>query len=189
MARRLSEDKIKEALLGIDLQHLNLDTVLEILRDKGVTVEGRGTANEDDTRHFLAHDYTMIGTDGVAAGDDYGVVGNHPRSFGAFVRVLGRYVRDCRLFTLEKAVQKMTQIAAERLKIRDRGILKIDCWADLVILDEAEVCDNSTILNPAATASGIRSLYGNGQPMVRHGKPLSQLHPGRGLRYRGADVR
>ena len=189
MARRLSEDKITEALSGIDLQHLSFDTVLEILRDKGVTVEGRGTANEDDMRHLLAHDYTMVGSDGVVAGDDYGVVGNHPRSFGAFVRVLGRYARDSRLFTLEKAVQKMTQMPAERLKIRDRGILKTDCWADLAILDEAEVCDNSTILNPAATASGIRSVYVNGQPVVRHGKPLCQLRPGRVLRYRGADVR
>ena len=191
MARRLGDEEVKECLSrlpDLDLDHVDLESVVQALQEEGLDIGGAGTVDEDDMRHLLAHDYAMVGSDGVIATDDYGEMGNHPRSFGTFARVVGHYVRDCRLFTLERAVQKMTTIPAERLLMKERGALKTGWWADIVVFDEAAVGDNSTLQNPAATASGILRVYVNGSEVVRDGSALCEQGPGKVLRYRGGGV-
>jgi len=188
MARRLSEEEAAEALREVDLNHVDLNFVIDELSKRGVDVQGKGTMDEGDMRHLLAHDYSMVGSDGIVAGPDYDSIGNHPRSYGTFSRVLGHYVRECRLFTLEKAIHKMTQMPAERLKIRNRGILQAGYWADLVIFDEEGITDNSTLQDPADLTSGVRAVYVNGQQIVHRGTALREERPGRVLRYRGDRV-
>lgn len=189
--RRMAGEEVRDALCrlsDLDLDHVDLEGVLQALQDNGLKIAGAGTVDEEDMRHLLAHDYAMVGSDGVIADDDYGEIGNHPRSFGTFPRVLGHYARDCRLFTLERAVQKMTTIPAERLAMKERGALRRGWWADIVVFDEARISDRSTIENPAATASGIVRVYVNGREVVSDGSALCEQGPGKVLRYRGDGV-
>ncbi|MGE0315844.1 MAG: amidohydrolase family protein [Lautropia sp.] len=114
--------------------------------------------HEDDVRRVLAHPRSMVGSDGLPH-DRH----PHPRLWGAFPRVLGRYARDERLFTLEQAVHKMTGLSARRFRLRERGEIRAGWFADLVVFDPARVRDRATYEAPIQRCEGIERVYVNGQ--------------------------
>lgn len=129
---------------------------------------------------FLAHDLYMMGTDGIYFPD--GVV--HPRMYGCTGRLLGRCVRDQRLFSLEDAVHKLSGRPAERFGLRERGVLREGAWADLVVFDPETVADRATYENPHQPTVGIDHVLVNGTPIVENGLPVdipADGWPGRAL--------
>jgi N-acyl-D-amino-acid deacylase len=125
--------------------------------------------DEADVQRILRHPQAMIGSDGRLAkmGDE---TSPHPRAYGTFPRVLGRYARDLGLFPLETAVYKMTGQSAARLRLRDRGELRAGYFADVVIFDPATVADRSTFENPHQYPVGIDWVFVNGVAAVEAGK-------------------
>jgi len=105
----------------------------------------------------------------------------HPRSYGTFARVLGLYVRERGLLSLPTAIFKMTGLPARRLGLRNRGQLRPEWAADLVIFDPDRVQDRSSFESPHRYAAGIAHVFVNGQPVVRDGQ-LTGATPGRVLR-------
>ncbi|MHA1462087.1 MAG: amidohydrolase family protein, partial [Candidatus Heimdallarchaeota archaeon] len=126
---------------------------------------------------------TMIGTDGIAitlTGPlSYGKP--HPRFFGTFPRVLGYFVREKKIMLLETAIRKMTSFSAQRLGITDRGLLKENMWADIVVFDQETVIDKATFANPHQLSVGIEYVLVNGEVVIEKGEHQSNL-PGKTLR-------
>jgi len=147
----------------------------------GVTVVLH-TMCEDDVKAVMHHPSTMIGSDGIPA-----LPGKpHPRLWGTFARVLGRYARDLRLLTLEDAVWRMTGLPARTFGLRDRGLIREGAFADLVVFDPARILDLGTYENPNVSPAGIYHVFVNGTQVVRDGQHTG-ARPGRPLR-RAADT-
>lgn len=130
---------------------------------------------------FLKHDLYMMGTDGIYQPD--GMI--HPRQYGSSGRLLGPLVRDERLFTLEDAVRKLSGYAAERFGLKDRGILKENAFADVVVFNADTVGDQATMTDPHQYCVGIESVVVNGTVIVENSLPVDRLnapYPGRPLR-------
>ena len=123
--------------------------------------------DEGDVARLLAWEHINICSDGI-------LDGVHPRGYGAFPRVLGRYVREQRLFTIEEAVRKMTSLPAAHVGIRRRGTIAPGNYADLVLLDPATVLDRSTPDAPHELSSGIREVWVNGGRVWKDGKPTGR---------------
>ena len=111
--------------------------------------------SETDISNFLKWPHSNVCSDGADGG--------HPRGYGAFTRVIGRYVREQRLMSLETAIQKMTSLAAEHVGITNRGLIAKGYFADLVLFDPNTVIDNSTISNSKALSTGINKVWVNGK--------------------------
>ena len=123
---------------------------------------------EDDVCTVLRHPVSMIGTDGWAVAP-YGVLGEgkpHPRSYGSFPRVLGKYVREERILTLENAIRKMTSLPAQKLGLRDRGIIREGMRADITIFNPETVTDRATYQNPHQYPDGVEYVIVNGKIAV-----------------------
>ena len=116
----------------------------------------------------LRHPLGMICTDGLLGGKP------HPRVYGAFPRVLGRYVRERKDMSLEEAVRKMTSLPARRLGLKDRGVLAPGKAADLVVFDPDSVLDQATYENPRQYSTGIRHIIVNGIHSVEDGQFTGQ---------------
>ena len=114
--------------------------------------------DEADVRAILAFPLTMIGSDGLPH-DKH----PHPRLWGTFPRILGHYVREIGLFSLEQAIHKMTGLTAARFGLADRGLLREGYAADLVLFDAAKIRDTATYENPISAAEGISAVFVNGQ--------------------------
>jgi N-acyl-D-amino-acid deacylase len=114
--------------------------------------------SEEDVRTVIAHPESMIGSDGLPHD-----VHPHPRLWGTFPRVLGRYVRDERVLSLEAAVHKMTGHSASRFNLADRGVLRAGAHADLTLFDAATVADRATFERPVQPAAGIAAVFVNGR--------------------------
>jgi N-acyl-D-aspartate/D-glutamate deacylase len=128
--------------------------------------------SEEDMRHALAQPFVSIGSDGSAVNAD-GSVGPahpHPRFYGTFPRVLGRYVRDERVLTLEDAVRKMTSANAAKVRQFDRGLLRPGLWADVTIFDQRRVIDRATYEQPRQYADGIEYVIVNGTVVIDRGQ-------------------
>ena len=108
----------------------------------------------------------------------------HPRSYGTFPRVLGRYVRELHAITLEDAVRKMTSANAEKISLTDRGRIKVGWAADITLFDPATVADRATFTNPHQYPVGIPYVIVNGQVVLDAGNHTGAL-PGRVLRGPG----
>jgi N-acyl-D-amino-acid deacylase len=135
--------------------------------------------DEADVRRIMRHPQVMIASDGRLStpGDGH----PHPRAYGTFPRVLGHYVRDQHVLTLEEGVHKMTGMPAARLGLRDRGVLRQDAVADLVVFDAARIADRATFTDPHQYATGIDAVVVNGVPAVLDGRFLD-VRPGRVLK-------
>lgn len=161
-----------------------LDAAVETLIQlqlKGRFVAIYHSMSEADVETFLLYPHTMISSDGdlaVTREKQY-----HPRSYGAFPRVLASYVRARGLISLEQAIHKMTGQPAERLGLRERGVIKVGNFADLVIFDNEEISDHATYLQPHQFSEGIEHLLVNGQCVLHHGHVTSAL-PGKVLKHR-----
>jgi len=131
---------------------------------------------EDDLQRILRHPATMIGSDGEVP--IFGTANPHPRSYGTFVRVLGRYVRDLKVITLEDAVRKMSAFPAQRIGLADRGVLREGMKADIAIFDPNTVRDLATFEQPHQYAEGVTQVIVNGEVAFEGGK-MTSARPGR----------
>ena len=120
----------------------------------------------------------MIGSDGEIP--TFGKGSPHPRSYGTFVRVLGVYVRDRKIITLQDAIRKMTSFPAARLGLVDRGLIRPGMKADLVLFNAETVIDRSTFEEPRRLSTGIHRVWVNGQA-VWLGSASSGRRPGQVL--------
>jgi N-acyl-D-amino-acid deacylase len=146
--------------------------------------------NEDDVRYALKQPWVSVGSDADSPNAKVRAEGVavHPRAYGTFPRVLGRYSRDEKLFPLEEAVRKMTSQAALRAHIYDRGLLRPGMKADVIVFDPAAVRDLSTFEDPHHFSEGITDVVVNGTPVLRGGKITGQA-PGRSIRGKGYEKR
>ncbi|MBL7806608.1 MAG: serine hydrolase [Saprospiraceae bacterium] len=125
---------------------------------------------EEDVANILAWAHTNICSDGANGG--------HPRGYGSFTRVLGMYVREQKIMSLETAIQKMTSLAAAHVGIANRGILAPGYAADLVLFDPATVKDNASVQNPRALSDGILKVWVNGH-CVYEDQKATKWYPGK----------
>ena len=151
------------------------ETAIEI-QTKGGCSAVYHAISEPDIEAILKYPFTMIASDGEIPAFNQGVP--HPRSYGTFARVLGRYVRERRVLTLEDAIRKMTSLPATRLGFLDRGLLRPGMKADVVVFDQAVVSDRAEFAKPHQYAVGFNWVIVNGQPVIADGK-LSAARPGR----------
>ena len=135
--------------------------------------------DEADVIRIMQHPLAMIETDGDNVG--YGVGFPHPRSYGAFARVLARYVRDLEVLTLEQAIEKMTSMPARWLGQTDRGVLAGGMRADVAVFDPDVIQDRATFTDPHQYSEGIEHLLVNGVPVIHRGA-LTGEKPGRWIR-------
>jgi len=143
--------------------------------------------NEDALRYVMRQPWVSVGQDaGAVSPDSTGKwrERGHPRGFGTFPRILGRYVRQDSVITLEFAIRKMTSLAAQRVGINDRGLLKPGMYADITVFDPNTIIDRSTYENPSQLATGVSYVLVNGVPVVDGGRVTAAL-PGRALRGPG----
>jgi dihydroorotase/N-acyl-D-amino-acid deacylase len=156
-----------------------MDTVIA---DRANTGRVTFSMSEEDVRAALAHPLVSMGTDSGAKAEDgiYSEEKSHPRAWASTARILGRYVRDEKLLTLEEAIRKMTSLPASRMGLTDRGILRPGMAADVVAFDPAIVRDRSTYADPLHYSEGIPYVCVNGQLVVDGGK-ITEARPGRPL--------
>jgi N-acyl-D-amino-acid deacylase len=162
---------------------------LEALMDLVLTEPGGiGTIyflmNEDNVRLQLKQPWMKIGTDASGPDPDSTKGMVHPRSYGTYPLILGKYVRDEHIITLEDAVRKMSGAVAERLLIRDRGLLRPGMYADIVMFDPATIRQNSTYETPNQLSTGVRMVFVNGVATVENGRHTG-AKPGRIVRGPG----
>jgi dihydroorotase/N-acyl-D-amino-acid deacylase len=125
-------------------------------------------ADEADLEAILRNPFTMIGSDGGIPAFGEGVP--HPRNYGTFARVLGRYVRELRVIDLELAIRKMTSFPAGRLNLPDRGVLRPGMRADLAVFDSEKVTDRATFSSPHQYSEGVVHVFVNGKPALLGGR-------------------
>lgn len=143
------------------------ETAMEI-QTKGGCSAVFHAISEEDVERIMKSPLTMIGSDGEIP--KFGQGAPHPRSYGTFARVLGRYVRERKTITLEDAVHKMSGYPAARLKLFDRGLLRPGMQADVVVFDGKTVMDRATFENPHQYATGFLDVLVNGKPVILDGK-------------------
>ncbi|MHC4397090.1 MAG: N-acyl-D-amino-acid deacylase family protein [Planctomycetota bacterium] len=152
----------------------------KIAEDMGVSTEQAAEAllpaaavhfcmDEDDVRFVMRHPSVMVITDGLLRGEK-----PHPRLYGTYPRVLGKYVRELKLLPLEEAVRKMTALPAKTFKLKDRGVLRVGAVADIVIFDPEKISDRATFENPKQYPVGINAVMVNGMFAVRDGQYTDQ---------------
>lgn len=160
------------------------EIVLDLICAEGGYVSAVNFAiDEADIATVMRHPHTMIGSDAVGTAPE-GTMGAdqvHPRCYGTFARVLGRYVREQATLEESEAVMKMTSMPANRLGISDRGRISPGAFADLVIYNAATVEDRATFENPHAFSAGIETVLVNGTSVWSSGAVTGAL-PGRVLR-------
>jgi N-acyl-D-amino-acid deacylase len=150
---------------------VNFDTAAETaiaLQSKGSCSAVYHAIGEPDVERIMKSPYTMIASDGDIP--VFGESAPHPRSYGTFARVLGVYVRERHVITLEDAIHKMSGMPAERLKLGDRGLLKPGLKADVVVFDPATVSDKATFEKPHQYSVGFRDVIVNGKFAMRDSK-------------------
>jgi len=138
---------------------------------------------EEDIKTIMKDSLVMIGSDGRAV-SPYGKFANthpHPRYYGTYPRILGRYVREEKVISLSEAIRKMTYMPATKIGLKDRGQITEGAFADIVIFNPQTVIDNATFKNPHCFSSGIREVIVNGKAVVEKGE-LTSSFPGTFLR-------
>lgn len=170
-------------LRGSDSLDDQIEVILEIERRGGAQGVFHGI-NEDDLRTFMKHPMTMIASDSGERVFGEGVP--HPRGYGNNARVLGRYVRELKVLTLEDAVRKMTSLPAEHFQLHGRGVLREGNWADVAVFDPAKIGDPSTYKDPHHYAIGVPFVLVNGAIVIRDGAHTG-AKPGMALRHMAAE--
>ena len=181
VGRRLAE---VAAEMGVDWVDAAIELLLMTEGNAGMVVFMMA---EENVALQLRQPWIKIGTD-AGGHDPDSVTGMvHPRSYGTYPRILGRYVRDEGVITLEDAVRKMTSAVAIRLSIQDRGLLQVGMYADVVVFDPATVADRATFEEPHQLSVGVEEVFVNGVAVLRGGVHTG-AKPGRivrGAGYRG----
>ncbi|MEQ8313668.1 MAG: D-aminoacylase [Gammaproteobacteria bacterium] len=151
------------------------DIVFDIIRGGGATAVYHAIGPEDVDR-IMQHPATAIGSDGPVG--IFGEGAPHPRQYGTFARVLGHYVRERGIITLEEAVKKMSSQTARRLNIHDRGLITPGYFADIAVFDADEIIDRATFEDPHQYAVGMHYVLVNGEVVVEDGQHTGR-RPGR----------
>ncbi len=141
-------------------------------------------ASDSNVAMQVRQPWMKFGTDAEAFDPTTAKVATHPRAYGTYPRILGRFVREQHILTLEDAVRKMTSAVAERLSIRDRGLVREGMMADLMIFDPATIIDRATYEAPHQLSVGMQWVFVNGVAVVSHGEVTGEK-PGRLVRGPG----
>jgi N-acyl-D-amino-acid deacylase len=165
IAKIMNKDWADAAMDLISSEHTRVETMFFV-------------ASEDNLKLQLWQPWIKFGTD--AAGLDPATVRGlaHPRAYGNFPRVLGKYVREEHVLTLEDAIRKMTSAPANRLSLQDKGVLREGMSADVVVFNPATIADRATYENPHQLSTGVRDVFVNGTAVVRDGQ-VTNAKPGR----------
>jgi N-acyl-D-amino-acid deacylase len=158
-----------------------------VVEDESRVTTAYFTMSEENLRRELALPWVSFCSDcpAPAAEGIFLQWSTHPRTYGAFARVLGKYVRDERIVPLEEAIRRLTSLPAENLRLVDRGRLEPGCFADVVVFDPDRVQDHATYDDPHRYATGVLHVAVNGTFVVRDGEHTGAL-PGRVVRGPGA---
>ena len=124
--------------------------------------------SEEDVKYIMQYPFNMFASD--ASIRVFGEGAPHPRGYGTNARVLGKYVREEKILSLEEAIRRMTSLPAQKFQLKDRGLLKEGMDADIVVFDENEVSDKSTYENPHQYSTGFKFVLVNGKLTVDNGK-------------------
>jgi N-acyl-D-aspartate/D-glutamate deacylase len=194
----LAEDVLITSVLAPELEPLEGKTLAEIAKEQGkdplaafldLIVADRGLTHrvtfkmsEEDVRAALRHPLVSMCTDSGALAEDGPLARerSHPRGWASTARILGRYVRDEKLLSLEEAVRKMTSLPASRMRLADRGLLRPGMAADLVAFDPARVRERATYADPSRYSEGFVYVAVNGQLVLDQGR-ITEARPGRPL--------
>ena len=161
-----------------------INTLFDILvEDEAFTECAVFAMSEPDILLALQQPWTSVDNDSQGTAPD-GLLGQehpHPRAYGTFPRILRKYVREDHALTLENAIRKFSALAAQKMRLTDRGVLKEGMWADVVVFDPNEIHDVATFENPNQLSVGMRYVLVNGVPVIAEGKMTNAL-PGKVLR-------
>lgn len=158
------------------------ETVIELtLAEQGQLGKINFSMSEENVAMQLRRPWVIIGSDAGGHDPDSARGLTHPRAYGSYPRVLGRYVRQDSLFTLEEAVRRMSGAVAARLQLEDRGFLREGMFADVAIFDPATIIDHATFEQPHQLSTGVRHVLVNGVPVLRDGVHTGAT-PGRVVR-------
>ena len=169
--------------MGKDPRDAAMDLVIA---DRGETSVIISIMREDDVRLALSNPMISIGTDSGARAEDgpWSESKSHPRAWGSFPRILGKYVREEKLITLEDAVRRFTSRPAMRVGITDRGILRPGMKADVTIFNPHTIHDVSTYVDPTHYSVGVEHVFVNGKAVVSNGQ-ITNERPGQPIRGPG----
>jgi N-acyl-D-amino-acid deacylase len=169
--------------MGKDPRDAAMDLVIA---DRGETSVIISIMREDDVKAALAHPMISIGTDSGARAEEgpFSESKSHPRAWGSFPRVLGKYVREEKLITLEDAIRRFTSRPAARVGIADRGLLRPGFKADITIFNADTIIDRSTFEDPTHYSQGGEHVFVNGKAVVSGGK-ITDARPGEPVRGTG----
>lgn len=145
------------------------ETILDMI-EKGGAQMVYHSMNEEDVRTIMKYPFSMVGADAGVPVPDESMP--HPRAYGTNARILGKYVRDGKVISLEEAVRRMTSLAAQRFNLKNRGLLKEGMAADMVVFDEKTVGDYSTFEKPHAYSKGFKYVVVNGQLVIENERHL-----------------
>ena len=168
-----------------------IDTVFDLLiEDEAFTSVAIFMMSEPDIVLALQQPWVSICNDSEGTAPD-GILGRehpHPRAYGTFPHILRKYVREEHKLSLEDAIRKFSALAAQRMRLTDRGVLKAGMWADIVVFDSESIHDVATFDNPNQLSEGMRYVLVNGIPVIDDGKMTNAL-PGKVLRGSAKPVR
>jgi len=161
-----------------------IDTIFDLLiEDDAFTSVAVFGMSEPDVLLALQQPWVSVCNDSQGTAPD-GLLGRehpHPRAYGTFPHILRRYVREDHKLRIEEAIHKFSALPAQRMRLTDRGVLKKDMWADIVIFDPATISDRATFENPNQLSEGMQFVLVNGVPVIENGKQTDAL-PGRVVR-------
>ena len=169
-------DAVKARGLAVTIGNA-AEVAIEIQRKGGCSTIYHAMS-EQDLERILVYPHTMIASDGGIP--LFGSDQPHPRNYGAFARVLARYVREKKLLTWEEAIRKMTSLPASRFRLMDRGLIRPGMKADLAVFDPERVLDKADFTHPHQYAEGWVHVWVNGRAVLRDGRMTGEL-PGRVL--------
>jgi dihydroorotase/N-acyl-D-amino-acid deacylase len=161
-----------------------LETLLDLLvEDEAATSVAVFGMSERDVALALEQPWVSIDNDsqGTAPDGPLGRLHPHPRAYGTFPRILRKYVREQHRLTLEEAIRKFSSLPAQRMRLGDRGVLKVGMWADVVVFDPDSVRDRATFADPNQLSEGMRWVLVNGIPVIADGQATGAL-PGQVIR-------
>jgi N-acyl-D-amino-acid deacylase len=163
------------------------DTIIDLIIADGSRVQVvYSSMSEDNVARQMKLPWVSFGSDASAQAPEgvFLLSSTHPRAYGNFVRVLGKYARDEHLVTLAEAVRRLSALPAHNLGLHDRGMLKAGFYGDIVVFDPATVADHATFVKPQQFATGVSDVLVNGQPVLKDGEPTG-AHAGQVVRGRG----
>lgn len=171
------------SMLGLD----EIDALVDLVRrDRSRIDTAYFMISEDNIRKEVQLPWVSFGSDAssMAAEGDFLKRSTHPRAYGNFARLLGKYARDENLVSLPEAIRRLTRLPADNLELKGRGRLEEGCFADIVVFDPATIADRATFTEPHQYAVGVRDVIVNGRAALRDGEFTGEL-PGRAVYGRG----